>query len=106
MAQIPPVEMLFQKLGEVNGKLAVLALKENPRLGQIGILVREAQVQLGLLEISHRGHPPLIAAEVGLLEAMMLAYNLRPGEALQTAQSNLHAYLESMRHTGEWEGSL
>ncbi|MBC3538947.1 hypothetical protein ACFSC6_10415 [Rufibacter sediminis] len=89
-------EILLRNLVEVNGKLAVLAHKANPTLQQIGSLVREAQVQLGLLETAHRDHPPLIAAQVGLLEAMMLAYNLRPGEALQTAQSNLRSFLESM----------
>ncbi|KAA3437115.1 hypothetical protein [Rufibacter hautae] len=95
-------EMRLARLGDVSRRLALLALREalpDPRRElclKIGSLIKEAQGELGQLENFMRSHEGLITAQVTLLEAAILATNLRPGEALETAQTGVDSFLESM----------
>ncbi|KAA3439896.1 hypothetical protein [Rufibacter hautae] len=102
MEQRNPTHTLLSWLAEVNDKLTLLA--PNARLPhleaetcmQVIKLLKEAQHALDLLEAMMRDHPALIAAQIALLEAMILARRLKAAEAIQKAQNNLHLFLESM----------
>ncbi|KAA3435930.1 hypothetical protein [Rufibacter hautae] len=63
---------------------------------QVIKLVREAQHALDLLETMMRDQPALIAAQIAMLEAMILGRRLKAAEAIQKAQTSLHLFLESM----------